>query len=288
MGILLGRRTFVAALGASLLPVRANAAATISIKTADGRLSQISRWQPKGRTRGTILFSHGFASAPWKYEALLRPWADAGYDIWAPLHVDSTDHPDTKNYPGLRNWGPRIEDMRALAAHVGAQRYVAAGHSYGALVALTLGGVLPSRPDGVTGPLSDPAVSSVVAFSPPAPGLGPIDAAGYATLARPALIQTGTLDHFPVSPPESWRTHLTAYDAAAPGGDRYALVLDGVDHYFGGGICRPELPGPVQAAQLAAAANVAVQFMRVYAEGQHRTKLDNLLTQTGPVQLSRK
>lgn len=244
----------------------------ITLETADGRSFAVTRWRAR-RRRGTILFSHGALSAPWKYDALIAPWTAAGFDVWAPLHVDSTDYPDTKAFPGLMSWPARIADMRALADHVGVERYVAAGHSYGALVALTLGGASPVRPAGIEGPLGDPRARSVVAFSPPGPGMGLIDAAGYATLAVPALIETGTLDLPPGAPArDAWRAHLAVYEAAAADGDRYALVLDGADHYFGGLICRPDLPGPKQLAQFDLAVARSLAFLRGYGLGDGRAR----------------
>ncbi|MEO9492198.1 MAG: acyl-CoA dehydrogenase family protein, partial [Marinomonas sp.] len=60
----------------------------------------------------------------------------------APLHSDSEQHADKASYTGFPTWSTRLEDMQALSAHIGERAYVAAGHSYGALTALVLGGVL--------------------------------------------------------------------------------------------------------------------------------------------------
>lgn len=264
----------------------------VALATATGRISMVTHWKAL-RTRGTILFSHGAASAPWKYDRLILPWVAAGFDVWAPLHVDSTEHPDTKTFVGLASWRARIEDMRALSAHVGNGPWIAAGHSYGALTALTLGGASAIVPDGLSGPMTDPRVSAVVAFSPPAPIPGLITADGYATLAVPALIQTGDKD-VPLaktnSDPDSWKAHLAAYDAAATGRGRYALVLAGVNHFFGGLICWLDQPGPPQSGQLDTAANISSLFIAAYgAKSAHaRHALDARLRDAGPVILRRK
>lgn len=237
-------------------------AAIVSLDSPGGRRCQTFVWRAR-HLRGTILFSHGALSAPHKYRALIDPWVTAGFDVWAPLHVDSTDYPDTVKFPGLASWRARLEDMRAVAEHVGARHYIAAGHSYGALVALTLGGAQAATPVGWAGPLADPNVRASVAFSPPGPAMGLIDAAGYAALRVPALIQTGTADVPPGAlSTEAWRTHLAAYEAAPANGNRYALVLDKTDHYFGGLICRPELPGPKQVAQFDIAVARSLAFLR--------------------------
>ena len=266
----------------------------IDVKTAGGRISRVSHWRAPTR-RATILFSHGAMSSPAKYDPLILPWVAAGFDVWAPLHVDSTDHPDTKAFPGLASWAARIEDMRALSAHVGGHGHIAAGHSYGALTALTLGGAQAVVPEGITGSLRDPRTIAVVAFSPPGLAPGLIDGAGYAGLSVPALIETGTLDTPPARPgvtvdPDSWKGHLLAYESAAAGHDRFALILDGVDHYFGGLICSPERPGPRQSVQMRQAVALSLQFLRGYGSGSSsaRAALIGRLADSGPVVLKRK
>ena len=256
----------------------------------DGREVSVWTWQPATLpARGIILFSHGAASAPWKYAPLLSRWLAAGYEVRAPLHVDSTDHPQQKDYPGMASWGARLEDMRALSQELGDTPYIAAGHSYGALLALTLGGAEASVPEGLQGPLADPAVSVVLAFSPPPALPGLISKEGYATLARPALIQTGTRD-IPMGTESGWEPHLDSFEAAAAGGNRYGLVLEGVDHYFGGAICRPELEGPKQLAQLDIAADISLLVIHAYAEHDEaaQAELQQALAASGDTVLMQK
>ncbi len=295
MTIHITRRSLLAGMAATVcLPAAgAHSAApttlTLTLTAADGRQIPVNAWPAHAPHRGVIFFSHGALSAPRYYDALIQPAAAAGYDVYAPLHVDSAEHPLTSRYPGLASWKARLEDMRALAAHLGEQPYVAMGHSYGALVALTLGGAAAVRPEGYAGPMHDPRVKAVVAFSPPAPVPALIEARGYGTLVTPALIQTGTRDILPgmENNPDAWRGHLAAYDNAAGGGNRYALVLEGVDHYFGGAICRLDLAGPRQNDQLARATAMAALFLKAFGSGDEaaRQELDRQLAATGPVQL---
>lgn len=289
--VLLSRRSLLLSMAATAaLPVLAQGLpprpADLTIKTSSGRAVPVSVWKAVGKEAGRILFSHGAASAPWKYQPLIDAWTKAGYSIHAPLHVDSTDHPDRANFQGMASWPARVEDVRALADHLDGP-YIAAGHSYGALVALCLGGSAIAVPPEVKVPLRDPRALVSLAFSPPGAGMGFIKAGDYAPLAVPALIQTGDKD-VPPGPGGDWNSHLLPYDEAAPGGSRYALVLDGVDHYFGGGICRPELPGPVQAEQLAIAADLSVLFMRAHAGGDKKAlvALNGRLSDKGPARLT--
>ena len=286
--------TFTGNASVLLATAPAPASTQLTLESASGRSIAVTRWRP-ARRRGVILFSHGALSAPRFYDLLILPWVAAGYEVWAPLHVDSAAHPDRAAFTGPQGWAARIEDMHVLADHCGARRYVAAGHSYGALVALTLGGASPVPPPGMAGTLADRRAKAVVAFSPPGPMAGLIAEGGYATVAVPALIQTGTRDLPYAAPgqprdPESWRTHLRAYEEPPAGGGRYALVVDGVDHYFGGAICNFDRPGPRQPAEAAAAAAVARLFMNAYllSDGTARASLDARSAAAGATRLSRR
>lgn len=261
-----------------------------TLTTPGGRAVAISEWRPRGKVKATVLFSHGAASSPRFYEGIVGAWLKAGFHILAPLHVDSLEHPQTKDFPGLASWKARIEDMRTLSAHVGQRPWIASGHSYGGLVALTMGGAAAVVPDGVSGSLAEPMVRAVVAFSPPAPIPVLCTAEGYGKLAVPALVQTGTKDIVPgitTTDAEGWRGHLVPYEAAAAGGHRYGLVLDGVDHYFGGAICAYDRPGPRQLERLADAARLSALFIDAHGRGDAKARraLDAQVTDALPVRL---
>ena len=288
---LLSRRLALAGAGALSLScgIPVGAAAPLRITTQTGRAVEVTEWLPRGRPVGQILFSHGAGSAPWFYDALLGPMVAAGWHVLAPLHVDSRLHPDFAKFPGLASWRARLEDFAALTDHIGHRPYVAVGHSYGALTALVLGGAQSVPPPGWSGPQTDGQARAVVAFSPPAaiPMLITID--GYAKLAVPALIETGTGDIVPgmAEGGEGWKVHLDAYTAAAPGGHRYGLVLEGVNHYFGGLICDPKQPGPPQVAGMGDANRIAGLFLRGFgqSDGAAQAQLDAAVTGQLPVRL---
>lgn len=283
----MSRRTL---LGASLALAGARPArGTEVVRAQDGRDVRVAVWGAAGERRGLVLFSHGALSSPDKYERVAGRWASAGFDVMAPLHVDSLDHPDHAKYGMLESWSARLQDMRALAARADAPSFVAAGHSYGGLVALTLGGALSAVPPGVEQPLRDRRAGSVVALSPPGASPGLITKDGYAGLAVPAFIQTGTQDVPPGPGDGRWQVHLDAFEAA-PAGDKYALVLDGADHYFGGLICRLDRPGPPQDAPLDQALTLSTLFLEAFGagDGAARATLDAALSDAGPARLSRK
>ncbi|MFK8017539.1 MAG: alpha/beta fold hydrolase [Gammaproteobacteria bacterium] len=224
---------------------------------------------------GVVLFSHGAQSAPWKYKPMIQEWVDRGLRVYAPLHVDSTDHPKTADYPGFASWTARLEDMELIANKFGGDAYVAAGHSYGALLALVKGGVSATKA-GFQGEMDDARVSLVLAFSPPPAIPGLVDLEAFGDLRVPALIQTGTRDIAMGDTTRGWRVHLDAFEQAPSGGASYALIIDDVDHYFGGAICRPELPGPAQKAELAVALDFASLMIDAYhfdvADAQRQVK----------------
>lgn len=210
----------------------------------------------KGKVKGIILFSHGAFSAPGKYAELTGPWAKSGYAIVAPLHADSSDWTGVK--PAMKDqtaW--RIADMQAAIANLAhfakeAQfkadkaRLIAAGHSFGALIAMML---------------DEPRIISVMAFSPP----GPLPGLNIPVVSRPMLTITGTADTNPQIAPD-WRVHLTAHQQAT--GRKWAYVGADADHYFGGIYGRPELPGPKQSAPFDEALALSIRFL----DGKGRLK----------------
>lgn len=241
----------------------------------NGRSIEIWSWKPETpQPNGIILFSHGAFSAPWKYENLIMHWVEAGYEVHAPLHVDSSDHPRTKEFQGMAGWGARMEDMKLLANTYGADGYIAAGHSYGALVALTLGGATTTPPEGMQTPLQDNRARLVLAFSPPGAIPGFVDANAYSEVNIPTFIQTGTKDILPNS--TSYTPHLLSYEAGKADNQHYLMVIDEVDHYFGGAICRPELESPKQLVELKQASEISLTFMELYLSKNPTSALNQL------------
>ncbi len=286
-----------AVLGLTLIPARALARPAVpsstrfELVTPKGRSVEIFQWCPHRKPVGTILFSHGANSAPRYYERLIAYWVGAGYRVLAPLHVDSKEHPQTANYAGLASWAARIEDMRLLAVELGNSAFIVAGHSYGGLTAIAMGGGVSLVPQGVDGPLYHSGTLAVVAFSPPAPIPSLTGADGYAPMKVPALIQTGTRDVPPgVTAPDAWEGHLAPYHAAPHDRHHYALVLEGVDHYFGGLIGRSDVAGPQTARQLNQAGDITTLFLQAFAGANKsaRRLLDARLSAEGEVRLYRK
>jgi dienelactone hydrolase len=290
------RRTLLAAgaIGGLAAMVPGAAAArthsqALSAPTDDKRTMAVTYVAARGKRRGVILFSHGLRSAPKHYARLFDAWCEGGYDIYAPLHVDSAEYPDYETIPQDASWPTRLYDMRAVANLAGQDRFIAAGHSYGAMVALTLGGATPTTPPGfTTESMRDHGAVCVLSLSPPGLIPGLISPEGYSKLAVPALVQTGDRDSF--VPEIPWQSHLTAYEQA-PGGDKYSLVLDGVDHGFGGLIYDPIMFAlNDQRAQLDEANRLSILFLDAFGDQdtKARSRLDKAVGQPGIAHLTRK
>ena len=272
-------------LGSSLPP-----RTKIELATPDGRVVEVSQWKPEREATGYLVFSHGWEGSPDGCLRLIEPLARAGWHVLAPLHTDSKLHPKKDQYSFEQTWPNRLNDMQAISQLIGDTSYVAAGHSFGALTALTLGGVSASVPDQVSGPLRDKNVRAVLAFSPPLSIDSLVPDEAWATLAVPALIQTGTRDNpsLPGQSDQTWEGRLISYHAPAAGNNLYALVLEGVDHNFGGGIgSRLSQPDALQDKQLDVAADIAELFVRAFGKGDTaaRTALNQRLNDQLPVRL---
>ncbi|MEM7568981.1 MAG: hypothetical protein AAF337_04225 [Pseudomonadota bacterium] len=237
----------------------------------------VSVYYPQGATGPlpVVLFSTGAFSSPEKYEALLKPWAQAGFAILAPLHVDSERWEGPR--PAARSEGlawRRLDFLAAAGAEsmieqsIGADldlsRVVAAGHSFGGLIAQVLGGAQPGPMAGTVGRGTPFEVVALLAVSPPGPIPTYIEADGWAMMSAPQLLTTGTADIVPQMAPQ-WDAHLGGHRAHL--GESWALVQADVDHYFGNVIGRTEYPGPAQQAQFDEMVIISTDFITAYLRG---------------------
>lgn len=260
---MLSRRTLLrGALAATLIggPARAVPAGHDAILSlADGRVVPLRVWKPISPVKSLIAYSHGANSRPDKYDRLFERLAAAGHHVVAPLHGDSPDHPDAGKFARATQIVRRLADMRGILAAYGQDvPQIAAGHSYGAMIAQMLGGAGPTVPEA--------AVKAVMAWSPPG-AYEPmqIRAAMWESMVRPQLVITGTADLLPGMAP-TWDVHRTSFDVAP--GPAVMFVGEGVDHYFGNIICRPERAVPPQTAQFDDAVSLSLSFLDRLLSGQ--------------------
>ena len=190
-----------------------------------GRSSKMSVWRPAA-IRGVVLFSTGFGSWPERYARLIDLLTAQGFAVLAPLHVDSTHNPDRAKFDERQIFLERLADLRAASAHAAAhfpgKPVVAAGHSFGSLMSLCLGGAL-----AYLMPLRNPAVKAVLAFSTAGKVPGLIRPTAYSSMAVPLMLVTGSRDvveGFVTDPAD----HL--FPAETDPAGSFALVVDGGDH----------------------------------------------------------
>lgn len=250
------RRSKIAWAAGLLLAVAATPSAAqptgqVPLTVSATRATTLVTWVPK-HVKGVILFSTGHGSWPERYDAVVSAWQKAGFAVIAPVHVDSMHYPDREKFSREASFGERIADLRAASAY-GAKTWpgrpvVAAGHSFGTLTALCLGGGLASL-----GNFRDPSVKAVLGFSSPGRIPGLIGPDAYADDRVPMLLVTGDRDLVPGLVTD-WHDHLLPVQSA-PAGDKFGVVYAGADHEF---IGRPD------DANFISAAAISTDFLRAY------------------------
>ncbi len=252
---------------------------TLTLSHPDGRTTAYrALCPPHGGRWGLVLFSHGANSSNLDYDRLWRPWADAGYLVVGPNHIDSGPPAMQQKVARLALWQARLDDTSlplrqrssfdGWAASRGASidwtTVCAAGHSFGAVVAQALSGA-QILPPGETEPRSAPIadVAACIALSPPGPlkGFIPVDA--WSTVAVPSFLQTGDADVLPGFV-DDWRLRLTGFSGAP---NRWTLIGHGVNHYFHGLICRLDPSAAADLAALQETATLSTLFLGAYLRG---------------------
>ncbi|MEP1472702.1 MAG: hypothetical protein ABJK20_10170 [Halieaceae bacterium] len=211
----------------------------------------------QGENFPLLLFSHGNWSDKNSYDRLIEHWVSHGYVVIATNHLDCCGAVsgifNSLRYGQFGLIEARVEDLQRLIASIpelenrleqfrgkaDMQRIAVTGHSFGAFSAQQLGGAGTFDPDRESYVFfEEPRIKAVVALSPPGPMFDTITEQSWQKLSAPTLVTTGTWDIQPSFWPD-WRMHLMSYESAIPG-DKYALVVEGADHFLGNLICRTE------------------------------------------------
>jgi len=253
---------------------------------ASGRQVPLDIWTPAKRgAYPLMMFSHGANSRADKYAELCGPLAGLGFVVAAPTHADSPDHPGKGKIEMTQASALRLEDMRGLMARraeLGASgaRAIAAGHSYGALIAQIMCGAAVDAPGTGADPV-DADVVAALAYSPPGEWMG-IPADSWKAVNRPMLVTTGTADVLP-GLADVWEKHRMSFDTTpAPAA---LFVGEGVDHYYGNLICRPERDVPPQRVQLDSAIAVSAAFLKLVLAGESLAALGAMKPAMGWVEV---
>ena len=206
------------------------------------------------QTCPVVLFSHGIWSDNTEYDRLLKHWASYDMVVLAPNHVDGGGMLrgifSSIRYGQLGLIYKRIEDLdrildrlhiiaEKIDRRIDARRIIAAGHSFGAFSAQQLVGAGAYNPDADRYDyLADPRIMAALAVSPPGPMFDYITEQSWTEVGKPMLVTTGTRDTNARFWPD-WRLHKMSFETSLPG-DKYALVVQGADHFLGNLICRTD------------------------------------------------
>lgn len=230
---------------AAIVPTR------LSIPAPDGRAVLLDVWTAP-EERGVVVFSHGFGGAPEAYSRLLSAWAQHGFTVIAPLHVDSQKHPH-RDATGQVAFVTRLVDLAVARSEAESTHpnkpLIVAGHSFGSLMSLIEGGAVT-----VAGPMGDPAVKGVIAFSSAGNIPNVVTPDTYRTLDGPLLMITGDRDLVPGFA-DDWRDHRTAFDAS-PAGDKTLMIFAEADH---------QLPGTADGERFDQIVRATEDFLDAYA-----------------------
>jgi hypothetical protein len=223
-----------------------------------------------------VIFSHGSLCSPKMYDPVATGWAARGYMVVLPEHSDAPESPAATQPPDLRKLlSSRIRDMsfalEALAQIAGVAgatvsidtaRMAAAGHSFGSLTALIkVGLALKPGEYSFAEATADERFRAAISMSGVGP-LPPFADDAFRHLTGPLIATGGTLDlgNLGAGPVLPWEWRMSPYTLAPPG-DKYSLVLDNADHYFGGLIGNAEMGGPADPGGLAIVLAATAAFL---------------------------
>jgi predicted dienelactone hydrolase len=231
-------------------PVRTLTDVTLTLPGNDDPLHLRIVYPDAHGTYPVIVFSHGASCTNGDYAPLADEWARHGYVVILPNHPDAglPGRPSrTKMEMAFRSrlaqmsqiigGLERIEtEYPELSGRLDRDRIVAAGHSMGALTAAVIAGLQLVDSTGAPESFRDPRVRATLLLSGPGP-LPIIAEEGWAGLSLPLLVSTGTRDQAAMAGPDAtWEWRLSSF-ALTPARDKYALVIQGADHFLGGIIC---------------------------------------------------
>lgn len=244
----------------------------VRLRVEDGQRELLVhvRAPSRGERLPIVLFSHGAYSSGDAYDDILDHWARAGYVVLAPTHRDSVTLGVRRGTVEPRYFEWRLEDFRlvldrlpdvlgsvdGLAARTDPSRIAATGHSFGGLVAQTLGGAtFREVTTGNTLRRAAANVRAVIILSGAGAFAPLLDRVDFAALTLPTFVSVGTrdLEQAPGLSGYAWRRQPYDFVGARPA---FLLTLQESDHYLGGRIGRDDLPIHPRAAAFVATFNL--------------------------------
>ena len=222
-----------------------------------------------------IVFSHGFGADRTAFTPIAQHWAEHGYVVVAPSHLDGSGKSKGKGEPlptgGLpalmKNAALKIEErvgditflldavdqlvekVPALRGRIDTGRIGVGGHSLGAYTTMLVGGVTTDIGGQKARSFRDPRVRCILPISAQGVGQQGLTESSWSALAIPMLTITGSLDKGAGGQGPNWKKEPFE---RSPAGDKYLVFIEGANHVaFGGSGARsPHIAECVKASTL--------------------------------------
>ena len=237
------------------LSITKDGRATLAVSVENREMSLRIVYPDQGGPYPIIVFSHGTFSSSDKYNLVVEFWAERGYVVILPNHLDANyGIIPSKTEDMIRIIHTRISDMSFILDNLDAiegqnpglkgklnrNQIIAAGHSIGTQVVLVNTGQRIRNPTNnyVTESSEDRFMAAVMLSDPGKMAMMPDDT--WKGGSAPTFLSTGSEDYGLMGDgrreAEYQNEILTLPDE--PTGDKYLLLIERGDHYFGGLIHR--------------------------------------------------
>ena len=237
------------------LSITKDGRATLAVPAENREMSLRIVYPDQGGPYPIIVFSHGTFSSSDKYNLVVEFWAEHGYVVILPNHLDANySIIPSKTEDMIRIIHTRISDMSFILDNLDAiegqnpglkgklnrNQIIAAGHSIGTQVVLVNTGQRIRNPTNnyVTESSEDRFMAAVMLSDPGKMSMMPDDT--WKGGSAPTFLSTGSEDYGLMGDgrreAEYQNEILTLPDEST--GDKYLLLIERGDHYFGGLIHR--------------------------------------------------
>ena len=237
------------------LSITKDGRATLAVSVENREMSLRIVYPDQGGPYPIIVFSHGTFSSSDKYNLVVEFWAERGYVVILPNHLDANyGIIPSKTEDMIRIIHTRISDMSFILDNLDAiegqnpglkgklnrNQIIAAGHSTGTQVVLVNTGQRIRNPTNnyVTESSEDRFMAAVMLSDPGKMSMMPDDT--WKGGSAPTFLSTGSEDYGLMGDgrreAEYQNEILTLPDEST--GDKYLLLIERGDHYFGGLIHR--------------------------------------------------
>jgi len=259
-----------------------NVAFPVKLERAD-RLIPLSvrvTWPSGDGPYPLVVFSQGALCPKNMYVSVTDHWTSHGYVTIAPLHLDSESNGlGAQDLVGVDLVDERIIDMTTVldsldriesllpgvAGKIDRSKIAVSGHSFGGQIALVLTGL-----EMLNAQTNEPVdrsddrfrVAVVLSGVGQLPNMAPN---AFSRYDRPVYSSGGTKDlgATGLGPIHRWPWRMAAFFETPPG-EKYGLVLDQGDHYYGGLICRETAGGLPDYQGLSIIRGTSTAFLDAY------------------------